>query len=78
VSSACGAFPSSRPSGRRSEATGNDDLPLAFAADQKGILPDRMIAALARDGAIRRADATGTDPDELAREVMRALGGPVR
>jgi dCTP deaminase len=27
-------------------------LPLAFAADRKGILPDRMIAALVRDGAI--------------------------
>jgi dCTP deaminase len=27
-------------------------LPLAFAVDQKGILPDRMIAALVRDGAI--------------------------
>ncbi len=27
-------------------------VPLAFAVDQKGILPDRMIAALARDGAI--------------------------
>jgi dCTP deaminase len=29
-------------------------LPLAFRADQKGILPDHMIAALARDGAIVR------------------------
>src|SRR5438034_8815682 len=28
---------------------------LAFAVDQKGILPDHMIAALARDGAILRA-----------------------
>src|SRR5262249_33046352 len=28
---------------------------LAFAVDQKGILPDHMIAALARDGAIPRA-----------------------
>ena len=28
-------------------------MPLAFSADQKGILPDRMIAALAQDGAIR-------------------------
>src|SRR5215510_13795787 len=28
---------------------------LAFAVDQKGILPDNMIAALARDGAILRA-----------------------
>src|SRR5437868_1080875 len=27
-------------------------MPLAFAVDQKGILPDHMIAALARDGAI--------------------------
>jgi hypothetical protein len=27
-------------------------LPLAFAADQKGILPDHMVAALAQDGAI--------------------------
>jgi len=27
-------------------------VPLAFAVDQRGILPDRMIAALARDGAI--------------------------
>ena len=27
-------------------------LPLAFAVDQRGILPDHMIAALARDGAI--------------------------
>ena len=27
-------------------------MPLAFAVDQKGILPDRMIAALVRDGAI--------------------------
>ncbi|MEA2930552.1 MAG: hypothetical protein QOG38_2980, partial [Hyphomicrobiales bacterium] len=26
-------------------------MPLAFAADDKGILPDRMIAALARAGA---------------------------
>ena len=30
-------------------------MSLAFAADQKGILPDHMIAALARDGAILRA-----------------------
>ena len=30
-------------------------MPLAFAADQKGILPDYMIAALADDGAILRA-----------------------
>jgi len=30
-------------------------LPLALSADQKGILPDHMIAALARDGAILRA-----------------------
>jgi len=29
-------------------------LPLAFAADQKGILPDHMIAALAEEGAIPR------------------------
>jgi dCTP deaminase len=28
------------------------DVPLAFAVDQKGILPDRMIDALVRDGAI--------------------------
>ena len=27
-------------------------MPLAFSADDKGILPDRMIAALAKDGAI--------------------------
>ena len=27
-------------------------MPLAFAADRKGILPDRMIAALVREGAI--------------------------
>ena len=27
-------------------------MPLAFAVDQKGILPDHMIAALAQDGAI--------------------------
>jgi dCTP deaminase len=27
-------------------------MPLAFAVDQKGILPDQMIAALAKDGAI--------------------------
>ena len=27
-------------------------MPLAFAADHKGILPDRMIAELARSGAI--------------------------
>src|SRR5258708_14754171 len=27
-------------------------MPLAFAVDQKGILPDRMIAALAQQGAI--------------------------
>src|SRR5262249_3825114 len=33
----------------------SDALPLAFAADQKGILPDRMIAALAEQGAIRPA-----------------------
>ena len=31
---------------------GNCILPLAFAVDQKGILPDHMIAALARAGAI--------------------------
>ena len=30
-------------------------MPLALAADQTGILPDHMIAALARDGAIRPA-----------------------
>ena len=30
-------------------------MSLAFAVDQKGILPDHMIAALARDGAILRA-----------------------
>ena len=29
-------------------------MPLAFAADQKGILPDHMIAALAEEGAIPR------------------------
>src|SRR5262245_29366966 len=33
----------------------NDALPLAFAVDQKGILPDHMIAALAEQGAILRA-----------------------
>src|SRR5262245_62633101 len=30
----------------------SDALPLAFAADQKGILPDHMIGALAEQGAI--------------------------
>jgi dCTP deaminase len=30
-------------------------MPLAFAVDQRGILPDRMIAALVRDGAILAA-----------------------
>jgi dCTP deaminase len=38
-------------------------LPLAFAADQKGILPDHMIAALARDGAILRAQ--DFQPDQI-------------
>ena len=38
-------------------------MSLAFAVDQKGILPDHMIAALARDGAILR----GCDfvPDQI-------------
>src|SRR5262245_65855516 len=30
----------------------SDTLPLAFAVDQKGILPDHMIEALAEQGAI--------------------------
>jgi dCTP deaminase len=34
---------------------GNENLPFAFAVDQKGILPDHMIAVLERDGAILRA-----------------------
>jgi dCTP deaminase len=34
--------------------TEDENLPLAFAADQKGILPDHMIAALAEEGAIPR------------------------
>jgi dCTP deaminase len=38
-------------------------LPLAFAADQKGILPDHMIAALAQDGAILRAH--DFQPDQI-------------
>jgi dCTP deaminase len=38
-------------------------LPLALPADQKGILPDHMIAALARDGAILRAHEF--QPDQI-------------
>jgi dCTP deaminase len=34
---------------------GNEALPLAFAADRKGILPDHMIEALAQAGAVLRA-----------------------
>ena len=30
-------------------------MPLALAVDQRGILPDRMIGALMRDGRVRRA-----------------------
>ena len=58
-------FPSRRPSGRRSPLShrhpysaligairGVCVLPLAFAVDQRGILPDHMIAALAEDGGI--------------------------
>ena len=39
-------------------------MPLAFAADQKGILPDHMIAALARDGAIL-ADHAISSTDQI-------------
>jgi dCTP deaminase len=38
-------------------------LPLALPADQKGILPDHMIAVLARDGAILRAHEF--QPDQI-------------
>jgi dCTP deaminase len=38
-------------------------MPLAFASDQKGILPDHMIAALARDGAI--LCARDFQPDQI-------------
>jgi len=38
-------------------------LPLAFPADRRGILPDRMIAALAQDGAILRAHEF--QPDQI-------------
>jgi dCTP deaminase len=38
-------------------------MPLAFAADQTGILPDHMIEALARDGAILRA--CDFQPDQI-------------
>src|SRR5262244_4194331 len=36
-------------------SSGLSVVSLAFAVDQKGILPDHMIAAIARDGAILRA-----------------------
>jgi dCTP deaminase len=38
-------------------------LPISFSSDQKGILPDRLIAALARDGAI--LCATDFAPDQI-------------
>lgn len=38
-------------------------MPLAFALDEKGILPDRMIAALAESGGI--LPATDFDPDQI-------------
>jgi dCTP deaminase len=46
-------------------------LPLAFSVDQKGILPDHMIAALARDGAIVRAQEFQADQIQPASLDLR-------
>jgi dCTP deaminase len=46
-------------------------LPFAFAADQKGILPDHMIAALAQDGAILRAHDFQSDQIQPASLDLR-------
>jgi dCTP deaminase len=46
-------------------------LPLAFATDQRGILPDHMIAALARDGAILPARDFASDQIQPASLDLR-------
>src|SRR4051812_40380411 len=46
-------------------------MPLAFAVDQRGILPDHMIAALARDGAIRPARDFAVDQIQPASLDLR-------
>ena len=55
-------------------------MPLAFAVDQRGILPDHMIAALAQDGAILPAYDFVPDqiqPASLDLQARRSrLSGP--
>jgi len=46
-------------------------LPLAFAANEKGILPDHMIAALAKDGAIALDHALQSDQIQPASLDLR-------
>jgi dCTP deaminase len=46
-------------------------LPLAFAADQNGLLPDTMIAALAQEGAILCADPFAPDQIQPASLDLR-------
>jgi dCTP deaminase len=46
-------------------------LPLSFSSDQKGIVPDRMIAALARDGAVLCANDFAPDQIQPASLDLR-------